>query len=272
MSSTRRSKSTPLSSAPRISSEAPKTPSKRCSFSLEQLVEPRVGGVLPVEEVQHQHVALLAVAVAAADALLDALRVPGQVVVHHQVAELEVQPLGAGLGREEDLRAVAELLHQRLPLLGRAGVAGEQRDRPAQPCAASSSRRYSCVRRDSVKITAFSGHWCARATVKTRSSARVERLALGVDADGLGAARRRRAARRPRPRARPSAGRGAGGPAASRPLLGLLGESLASSGSKRRPAPGRARASPRRCAARGSSASRRSVGARAKDEEARSFR
>ena len=71
----------------------------------QQVVEPRVGGVLPVEEVQHQHVALLAVAVAAADALLDPLRVPRQVVVDHQVAELEVEPLGAGLGHEQDLRS-----------------------------------------------------------------------------------------------------------------------------------------------------------------------
>ena len=61
----------------------------------QQLEDALVGGVLAVEEVDHHHVVLLAVAVAAADALLDALRVPGQVVVHHQRAELEVDALGA---------------------------------------------------------------------------------------------------------------------------------------------------------------------------------
>ena len=113
MSRTRFSKSTPLSSAPRISSEAPKTPSKSASFCARSSKSAGVGGVGAVQEVQHQHVALLAVAVAAADALLDPLGVPGQVVVHHQVAELEVEPLGARLGHEQDLGPVPERLHQR---------------------------------------------------------------------------------------------------------------------------------------------------------------
>ncbi len=128
MSSTRRSKSTPLSSAPRISSDAPNTPSKRLSFFSEQLEQARVRRVLPVEEVDDEHVPLLAVAVAPADALLHALRVPRQVVVHHQVAELEVEPLGAGLGADEDLRAVAELLHQRAALLGGEPTSPDSRD------------------------------------------------------------------------------------------------------------------------------------------------
>ncbi len=81
--------------------------------------------MLLVEEVDHHHVELLAVAVAAADALLDALRVPGQVVVHHQVAELEVDALGRGLGGDQDRRLVAEVLHQRGAHVGarRAGDA-----------------------------------------------------------------------------------------------------------------------------------------------------
>ena len=41
-----------------------------------------------VQEVDHDYVVLLAVAVAAADALLDALWVPGQVVVHKRVSRI----------------------------------------------------------------------------------------------------------------------------------------------------------------------------------------
>ena len=80
---------------------------------VEQLVDALVGGVLLVEEVDHDDVELLAVAVAAADALLDALRVPGQVVVHDQVAELKVDAFGRGFGGDQDRRLVAEVLDER---------------------------------------------------------------------------------------------------------------------------------------------------------------
>ena len=56
-----------------------------------------LGIVLPRQEVDHRHVALLPIAMAAADALLDTLGVPGQIVVDQRVAELQVEPLGAGL-------------------------------------------------------------------------------------------------------------------------------------------------------------------------------
>ena len=81
----------------------------------QDLERQRLRHVVLGEEVDDGHVALLAVAVAAADALLDALRVPGQVVVHDGVAELEVQALGAGLGGDEHARAGAELVDQRQP-------------------------------------------------------------------------------------------------------------------------------------------------------------
>ena len=55
---------------------------------------------------------LLAVAVAAADPLLDPLGVPGQVVVDHEGAELEIHALGRRLGGDEDVGAVAEVLDQ----------------------------------------------------------------------------------------------------------------------------------------------------------------
>ena len=67
------------------------------------------------QEVDDRDVALLTVAMAAPDALLDALRIPRQVVVDDGVAELEVQALGAGLGGDEDPRARPELVDEREP-------------------------------------------------------------------------------------------------------------------------------------------------------------
>ena len=128
MSRTRFSKSIPLLERPQDLVGGAEHAVEQGQLLGEQLEEPGVGGVLAVEEVEDQHVAGLAVAVAAADALLHPLRVPGKVVVHHQVAELEVQPLGAGLGHEQDLALVAELLHQRLALLGAAHAAREAGD------------------------------------------------------------------------------------------------------------------------------------------------
>jgi hypothetical protein len=51
-------------------------------------------------------VAPLPDAVDAADALLDDHRVPGELVVHEDVRELEVEPLGPGAGRDEHGRRV----------------------------------------------------------------------------------------------------------------------------------------------------------------------
>ena len=62
-------------------------------------------------------VALLADAVDAAEALLQAGRVPGQVVVDHQPAELEVDALAGGFGRDADLLRGAELLLGALALV-----------------------------------------------------------------------------------------------------------------------------------------------------------
>ena len=65
---------------------------------------------------------LLPIAMAAADALLDALRVPGQVVIHHQRAELEVDALRAGLRGDHDAALFAEIIHE-----GGAHVGGRSR-------------------------------------------------------------------------------------------------------------------------------------------------
>ena len=58
------------------------------------------------DEVEDAHVVLLAEAVDAAHALLEAVRVPRDVVVDHQAAELQVDPLTGRLRRHHDLRAL----------------------------------------------------------------------------------------------------------------------------------------------------------------------
>jgi hypothetical protein len=67
------------------------------------------------EKVDDGDVVLLSVAMASPDALLDALRVPRQIVIDHCVAKLKVQSLRTGLGGDEDTRDGLELMHQRHP-------------------------------------------------------------------------------------------------------------------------------------------------------------
>ena len=81
----------------------------------QQLHDAAVRLVALVEEIEHHHVVLLPVSMAATDALLDALWVPRQVVVHNQRAELQVDALGGRLGRHHHLGAVTEVLDERRP-------------------------------------------------------------------------------------------------------------------------------------------------------------
>src|SRR5262249_30284694 len=67
---------------------------EQAELLVEQLVDPDVGGVRLVEEIDDDNIELLAIAVAAADALFDALGFPGKVVIHDEIAELEIDPLG----------------------------------------------------------------------------------------------------------------------------------------------------------------------------------
>ena len=77
----------------------------------------------------------LADAVDAAEALLQAVRVPGQVVVHHQVGALQVDAFAGGVGGEQylDLGVVQEALLRLAPLLAaHAAVDQDQRLRAAE--------------------------------------------------------------------------------------------------------------------------------------------
>ena len=71
--------------------------------------------VVAGNEINHGNVALLTVAMAASNALLDALRIPGQIVVDDRLAELQVQTLRAGLRADQDSRTGPELVHERQP-------------------------------------------------------------------------------------------------------------------------------------------------------------
>jgi hypothetical protein len=59
-------------------------------------------------EVEDVHLTCLADAVHAADALLDRHRVPGEIVVDHRPAELEIAALAADLTRQQHLRVPLE--------------------------------------------------------------------------------------------------------------------------------------------------------------------
>ena len=71
--------------------------------------------VARVEEVHDHDVVLLPVAVAASDALLDALGIPREVVVDDHRAELEVDALRPRLGGEENSRLAAEGVDEGVP-------------------------------------------------------------------------------------------------------------------------------------------------------------
>ena len=104
---------------PSTSSDAPKTPLKRLNFSAQKLVNTAVGFVALVEEVDDDDIVLLAVPMAPTDALLDPLRVPGQVVIHHERAELQIDALGRRFRGDHHRGIVPEMLDK-----GRAAIHG----------------------------------------------------------------------------------------------------------------------------------------------------
>src|SRR3989344_3151705 len=86
---------------------------EQAEFLIQELIDTHVGGAALVEEVHHHHVELLPVTVAASNALFNTLGIPRQIVVDYQVAELQVDALGGGFGRDQNRRLVTEILHQR---------------------------------------------------------------------------------------------------------------------------------------------------------------
>ena len=73
-------------------------------------------------QIDDAHGMLLPQSMHATDALLDPLGIPGQVIVHDERAELEVEPFGAGLGGDQQRPALPEVLDERGAHVG--GAAG----------------------------------------------------------------------------------------------------------------------------------------------------
>src|SRR6185369_242227 len=67
-----------------------------------QFIDSLVSFVLSIQEVDDHYVVLLSVAMTTANALLDPLRIPRQVVIHHQRTELKINSFGARFGRNHD--------------------------------------------------------------------------------------------------------------------------------------------------------------------------
>ena len=75
----------------------------------------------------------LADAVNASEALLEPVRVPGQVVIHHQVGALEIDAFAGGVGRQQDLHfGIVPEGFLRLHALLAAHAAVDDDDRPAR--------------------------------------------------------------------------------------------------------------------------------------------
>jgi len=74
-------------------------------------VNAHIRGVVFIQEIDDYNVMLLAVAVTAPDALFDTLRIPRQIVVDDQGAELKIDAFGTCLSRDHDTALVAEVVH-----------------------------------------------------------------------------------------------------------------------------------------------------------------
>jgi hypothetical protein len=114
---------------------------EQVELEVEKLVNALLGVVLEIEEVDDGHVDLLAVAVAAPDALLDALRVPGQVEIDDQRAELKVDAFRAGLRSDQDGSCGRGTLRRRRPS---CPPSSSRRRRPSLCGAPASPERSPC--------------------------------------------------------------------------------------------------------------------------------
>ena len=155
------------SSSPRIVVTCPNSSSNIRSFFAKQSVHAFVDGSARVQIRDEHLVARLRQPVDAADALLDAHRVPRQVVVEHAVAELEVLSLGAGVGRDHDRRLAG-------PERGDGGCAFGRRHRAVERTSGAvplASMRRSSPVTVSVCWVKMSTRPCSRSQSRVISSA-----------------------------------------------------------------------------------------------------
>ena len=79
---------------------------------LQQFIHAQVRRIALVQEVDDHHIMLLPVSVAASDALLDALGIPGKIEVDDHRAKLKIDSLGPGFRGDHDLGFATETVDQ----------------------------------------------------------------------------------------------------------------------------------------------------------------
>ena len=95
-----------------------KNSAEKLEFVTEELIDPLVGSVVFVQEIHHDHIVFLAVAVTATNALLNTLRIPRQIVIHHERAELQVDSFRSRFRGDHNDRLIAEIIYKRLSHVG----------------------------------------------------------------------------------------------------------------------------------------------------------
>jgi len=63
-------------------------------------------------QIDHYYVELLAIAVATADPLFHTLRIPWQIVSHHQRTKLQVDTFSTGFRGNQDFSTIMEVINQ----------------------------------------------------------------------------------------------------------------------------------------------------------------
>ena len=95
---------------------------KQLELVRQQFQHPLIGMVAGIDEVDHHHIMLLPVAMTTANPLLNALRVPGQIVVDDQRTELQIDPFRRRLGSDHHISRFTEVINQRSTSINGAGT------------------------------------------------------------------------------------------------------------------------------------------------------
>jgi hypothetical protein len=81
-----------------------------------------ISGILFIQKIYDHYVMFLAVPVAPSYSLLDPLGIPGQIVIHYEGTELEVDSFRPCLRCNQNFRLISEAVHQCSPHISRSGT------------------------------------------------------------------------------------------------------------------------------------------------------
>ena len=109
---------------------------EQAKLLVQQFIHSPVSGVVFVEKVHDYDIELLPVAMTTADALLDTLRIPGEVVIDHQIAELQVNAFGGCLSGDHNRGFIPEYSTR----AARMSALGEPETRSVPACCSSQRR------------------------------------------------------------------------------------------------------------------------------------